>query len=1015
MDKFYSTEEAAKLAGLKLVTFNQRARRNEIKPAEFVKSDDGGRPKARWTMAQIEEIKNLRGNKRTQTPVVEDTSEDAAQIKPTEDNIAAAKHDDAPVEGKKIIANDGEKSSEQNNHVKNTTNGGIRQCLSNLPAELLAQPRFFELYGMKKTDTPKGWSNPDKQRLFSELNPNRLLGFDTCGHDRAEDYLVIDFDHCLNDAGNFVSEDVKEWYFAIKRKFGGCYCELSISKHGLHFIGKPTKGKFQAISNGKSGVLLFDKANDVKIELFYKTKARYFLFTGNCYECDAQAPIPQGAVVDEIFQDLLDAIAKQNHVAETPNTHNPLSPRQPARKQETEKTAADLGNDYDLFRADLMLDAINPADLPDSDWLAVNSACKNIGVPYHVVDTWNHRDSNRYNEEENLERWNSATDPSFNIETLHGIAKRFNYEEADARREWYQLHPDQSNDNIVYTRDRIKDCPVNLILPENFIWTKQGITQCVPSKKKDRDFDYLPVTKTPIIITKKFYEPVKHRVEFEIAMRIGDKWIRSEVDGRTLTDAKQLIELGHYDAIINDVGRLKQFFDALRACNPKIPQVKSYNQTGWTDDTFTTFAYPSNDYIIRRGGFDFDKALATRGNAELWKRKFIEVVNKGGAVASLCIGTALAATLARPLNISNPQTHLQGTSGGGKTALLKFTASIFGNPRELIGTFAATNKNRQLVAAAFCDLPSFYDELETRQGKKAEEALSTDVYNFADGKGNQANTRDGNARETFKFGGARLTTGERPILKQHDLRGAYKRLIQLDIHNNLFDDEFAADLHPFAEANFGHYAKQWIQFAQEHMQEIQAKYHHYSKRDPSTQQYEPTHLKSLSISLVAFEFFKVMLGVTDTFDATNLIRVRRYLLDNQLPTLEQIDDTARATESLRDFSASHEKFFMRETVNKPEFDNEFTQTAQVCYGKKFRNGEVAFFRTELTKILEVELGFASADKLISAWYEKGYLRHDEGKKSYVMYINGRNQRMIRFRSGVIATVEEHAEADSVAT
>ena len=996
----FSTEQAAEMAGLKRGTFDDRAKRHGIKPVEFVKGDRG-KPQPRWTMAQVEEIKNLRDRrtKPKQTSAVEDTSQESAQV------ITVTNHDDAPVEGKKIIANDGEKNSEQNNHGNNTTSRAVSQQLKALPAELLAQPRFFELYGMKKTDTPKGWSNPDNQRLFSELNPNRLLGFDTCGHDRADDYLVIDFDNVLDDDGEFVSAEAEDWYNAIKLKFGDCYCELSISKHGLHFIGKPTVGKFDAISNGKSGVLLFDKDNDVKIELFYKNKARYFLWTGNCYECDAQSPIPQGAIVDEIFQDLLDAIAKQNHVEETP--------KQPAKKHGTEKTAADLGNDYDLFRADIMLDIINPADLPDGDWLAVNSACRNIGVPYHVVDAFNRRDSKRYNEKENLERWNSATDPSFNIETLHGIAKRFGYSEADARRQWYQLHPEQNN-NIVRTRDKIKDCPVDLILPENFIWTKQGISQLVPSKKDTEDFKKLPVTKTPIIITKKFREPSKGTVEFEIALRLRDKWNYTVMDGKTLAEARQLTELGNYDAIINDVGRLKQFFDALRACNPDLQEIKTYTKTGWTDDTFTTFAYPSNDYIIRRGGFDFDKALATRGNAELWKRKFIEVANKGGAVASLCIGTALAATLARPLNIANPQTHLQGTSGGGKTALLKFTASIFGNPRELIGTFAATNKNRQLVAAAFCDLPSFYDELETK-GKKAEETLSTDVYNFADGKGNQANTRDGNARETFKFGGARLTTGERPILKQHDLRGAYKRLIQLDIHNNLFDDEFAADLHPFAEANFGHYAKQWIQFAQEHMQEIQAKYHHYSKRDPSTQQYEPTHLKSLSISLVAFEFFKVMLGVTDTFDATNLIRVRRYLLDNQLPTLEQIDDTARATESLRDFSASHEKFFMHETVNKPEFDNEFTQTAQVCYGKKFRNGEVAFYRTELTKILEVELGFASADKLISTWHEKGYLRHNEGKKSYVMYINGRNQRMICFKAGVIATAESEIKDDSVAS
>lgn len=99
MDKFYSTEEGAKLAGLKLVTFNQRARRNGIKPADFAKNGK----KARWTMAQIEEIKNLRGNKRTQPKeqptVVEDTPQESAQGEPTEDNITVVDtvQADAPI------------------------------------------------------------------------------------------------------------------------------------------------------------------------------------------------------------------------------------------------------------------------------------------------------------------------------------------------------------------------------------------------------------------------------------------------------------------------------------------------------------------------------------------------------------------------------------------------------------------------------------------------------------------------------------------------------------------------------------------------------------------------------------------------------------------------------------------------------------------------------------------------------------------------------------------------------
>ncbi len=97
---------------------------------------------------------------------------------------------------------------------------------------------------------------------------------------------------------------------------------------------------------------------------------------------------------------------------------------------------------YDLFRAKIMLDTIDPAALAYPDWFAVNSACKNIGIDYSVVDAFNRRDSKGYNSTENQSSWNNAHDKSFNIKTLHGIAQRFGYREADARRQWYELHPE---------------------------------------------------------------------------------------------------------------------------------------------------------------------------------------------------------------------------------------------------------------------------------------------------------------------------------------------------------------------------------------------------------------------------------------------------------------------------------------------------------------------------------------------------------------------------------------------
>ena len=905
----------------------------------------------------------------------------------------------------------------------------FQQRLENLPDEILKQKRFFEV-GADKVPRLKGWSNPDNQKFYTEIEGYK--GFDTTGHDRAVDYLFLDFDHIFNDKGEFVNAKAEKCFNYVVNALK-TYCELSVSVTGAHVIAVPTAGIFKTIASGKNGKI--DLGDGAYLEIFYKTGGRYCFFTGNVYRCEPKAPVAHGQAVDDVFKKLLDEVARQNQKPPAPARSQGQSTEliyssADARKENSSK----LGIEYDLFRAQIMLDAINPTALDDSDWLAVISSCKNIGVPYPVVDAFNRRDSDRYDEKENQTRWNSITDPSFDIETLHGIAKRFGYQEKSARLEWYKLHPelmteiihrpaqasddnappmdDNGQEKISWTQDKIKSCPVNLRLSKSYDFSQRGIYLIVPPKKAGDASKKICAARTPIVPTKIFRAPRSNNYTYEVAILIRGKWNTTEIEGTALADTRKIITLAGCGALIDEPKILCRFLNATIALNPDLQEIKAYASTGWTDDTFTTFAYPHNgDCIVRRAGFDYDRDLATRGDAQEWKQKFLEVINKGGAVACAYIGTALASILARPLNIINPQVHLLGTSGGGKTALQKFAASIFGNPRKLLRTFAATNKNRQLVAAAFCDLPSFYDELETIQGKAAEEALSTDVYNFAEGKGNQANKRDGTARETFEFGGARLTTGERPILKQHDQRGAYKRLIQFDIHGKLFDDEFAADLHIFSESNFGHFALQWIQFAQEHMQEIQKAYQHWAKSNPTTRNYEPTHLKTLSASLVAVEFFKVMLGVTAQCDDVALVRNRRFILDNQLPTIAQMDDTTRAIKDLNSYVAAHEKSFARdEKDNETGKPVEIGSWGPVCPGKIFDTGAVVFHPTELKRILEDELHYASAEKLINDWNAQGnILITNKGRTTHLIRIGNKTYRTIHFKANIISTDIDSAE------
>lgn len=343
-----------------------------------------------------------------------------------------------------------------------------RQNFDNMPSEIRNSKRFFKVGGDKVPRT-KDWSNPDNQHFHWDIHG--IAGFDTSGHGEYDDFLFLDFDHVLDDDGNFVTAEAETCYNNLVKEFRGIYVEKSISGTGLHAFLAPNPENFAPTANGRNGVLYLsdDRSKSApKLELFYRTGGRYCLVTGNIFR-DSGEEIPgvvgTGEDVDEYFQSLLDQIQAQiaadnaKHEAETKDTSEDLFARA-HNFERTENPAsgenhnvdenpsamrdADYEDDppeYERARVLAMLDRIDVTTLDDTDWLAVISAAKNLGVDYGTVDAFNRRDPERYDEKENQTRWDSLNNPSFGIETLHGIAKRFGYSEHDFKKQWYQENP----------------------------------------------------------------------------------------------------------------------------------------------------------------------------------------------------------------------------------------------------------------------------------------------------------------------------------------------------------------------------------------------------------------------------------------------------------------------------------------------------------------------------------------------------------------------------------------------
>lgn len=679
--------------------------------------------------------------------------------------------------------------------------------------------------------------------------------------------------------------------------------------------------------------------------------------------------------------------------------------------------------DFDTWRAGKMLEVIPVAALSRDEWIQVGMALKNNGNDCADWEQWSRHDE-RFKTGECEKLWQGFHGSGLTIATICDIAEHYGYNAKSVYDEWCSLHPEfkskvihrpvsannDGEEKFVWTQDMIKSCPVNLRLPSNYLFNHKGITLVVPPKKDGDNPKYVCAARTPIIPTKIFREPKQNTFTYEIATLIRGVWRTTEIAGRALADPRSIITLADSGALIDEPKLICRFINAVISLNPNLNEIKAYDQPGWHDNQFI---YPTGgkDYVVRRAGFNYAEEFATRGDPDVLKTAFLDACQKGGAVARVYFGTALLSALVQPLNILNAQIQLNSKSGGGKTALAKLAAALFGNPRELIRTFGATEKNRQAVAAAYNDLPNFFDEMETISGKRAEEQLSQMIYSYAEGKGNQAQKRDGTARQAFRFYGARLMTAERPILKENDLRGAYKRLVQIRCPK-LFEDQFAADLHFIAENNFGHFGKPWTEFIPARLKEIRKILGGFGKIfAENPQNIEPTQLKTVTSAFVALQYFLICIGAQAAFDDVAAARDIKEII-KMLPTNAEIDDTTRALASLSSYVASHEKSFMRdETSNETGKPIEIGSWGTVCSGKLFDTGEVIFFPTELKRILEDELHFASADKLVAEWKEQGnILITDKGRTTHTIRLGGKTPRVFHFRANIITIGTDSAEA-----
>lgn len=255
------------------------------------------------------------------------------------------------------------------------------------------------------------------------------------------------------------------------------------------------------------------------------------------------------------------------------------------------------------------------------------------------------------------------------------------------------------------------------------------------------------------------------------------------------------------------------YIDGMQEVNrDQLPKVMVTTRNGWHGEDFA--ALPSwsrksyvfgNDIIgstrdiVQALGEEAGRPFQVFGNLNDWMDLSEEVYNSS-YISRAYIFASLAGFLIKPLGIRSWVFHNYALTRSGKSAILKYCASIVGNPGRLMQSMNATDNAIEGRLHRFTDQPIMLDELQLNTDP---DFRSKAIYLICQGQGKARATRTGGMRKVVYWDTVALITGEQPIITASDLGGQASRVLEIP-GAPCPNEDFAVSVHQRTKRSFGH-------------------------------------------------------------------------------------------------------------------------------------------------------------------------------------------------------------------
>lgn len=337
----------------------------------------------------------------------------------------------------------------------------------------------------------------------------------------------------------------------------------------------------------------------------------------------------------------------------------------------------------------------------------------------------------------------------------------------------------------------IGDDEVRLAVPDGWSCSDAGISQLV--NLRDGGVEARSVAHSPIVLVRQLSEYGSPSAWVELAWpsRVPGRWTVHRCSRGTITSGRELVALGAVGAPVNssNADGVIRWLAALEHANPRLGAGYVSTRLGWQGRGCTHFLagprliaperHAEIELLVEDDpGLEQIASVTTpAGTWQGWLDAVAPLHDR--PLAWLTLYAAASTPLLRMLGSSNFIMDIHGSSGHGKTSVLRLGASVWGQPEDgrYIRSWQATVSKIERDATALTDLPLCLDE-SNRVPLKERPNLAQAVYMLANGSGKGRATVKGTQRVT-EWRTIVLSTGEASVTSYTEDEGVRGRCLPL--------------------------------------------------------------------------------------------------------------------------------------------------------------------------------------------------------------------------------------------